>query len=259
MPHTQQNLAELQSEEHMLIQILTAKSLLPAAGAKVLDIGCGAGDLTGKLLGRGFDAYGTDLEPNWETGDSRNSTPTLTQDLQDRLRVLTLEPYRLPFEDASFDLCVSIQVLEHVQDYPAFMRELQRVLIPGGASLHLFPSRWRYLESHIEVPFAGVFQDRTYLALWAKAGIRNRYQQDQQWDTVVEDNLEFLHRFTAYYTTEQITEMVSDSGLRPEFVSREYTQFHRSPWVRFLSRLPFPGLSALYCKLTQLTLVINKA
>ena len=147
------------------------------AGAKVLDIGSGAGDLMRKLLDRGYDGYGTDLEPNWQTGDSHNSRPAPSADHQERLRVLTLEPYQLTFDDASFDLCFSIQVLKHVLDYPAIRRELRRVLKPGGTGLHLFPSRWRLLESHIDVPMADVLQQRAYLTFWAMTGIRNRFQQ----------------------------------------------------------------------------------
>src|SRR5689334_11082550 len=46
------------------------------------------------------------------------------------LRQANLES--LPFDDGAFDLVLSSQVIEHVLDAPAAMRELARVLRPGG-------------------------------------------------------------------------------------------------------------------------------
>jgi SAM-dependent methyltransferase len=52
---------------------------------------------------------------------------------------------RLPFPDAAFDAVFSSNVLEHVQDLDALLGEIQRVLRPGGLSLHLMPtSAWRF-------------------------------------------------------------------------------------------------------------------
>lgn len=48
---------------------------------------------------------------------------------------------RLSYPDAAFDLVVSTDVIEHVPDSPAMLREVARVLRPGGAALITFPSR----------------------------------------------------------------------------------------------------------------------
>lgn len=45
----------------------------------------------------------------------------------------------LSFEDASFELLASFDVLEHVPDYPAALREIARVVRPGGHLLMTFP------------------------------------------------------------------------------------------------------------------------
>lgn len=47
----------------------------------------------------------------------------------------------LPFPDASFDSAVSFQVIEHIRDDRAFLKEIHRVLRPGGVALITTPNR----------------------------------------------------------------------------------------------------------------------
>lgn len=47
----------------------------------------------------------------------------------------------LPYPDASFDSVVSFQVIEHIRDDVFFLREIERVLRPGGAALITTPNR----------------------------------------------------------------------------------------------------------------------
>ena len=75
--------------------------------AKILDFGCGAGRSVRALRARGFvNAYGYDV------GDGR----TLVAAERDHIKVGSLLDLRLPYEDNTFDLVISDQVFEHVQD-----------------------------------------------------------------------------------------------------------------------------------------------
>lgn len=60
-------------------------------------------------------------------------------------RGVVLDGTELPFEDGTFDLVFSRYVLEHVPDAGGFLREVYRVLKPGGSFLFLTPNKWHYV------------------------------------------------------------------------------------------------------------------
>ncbi len=107
--------------------------------SRICDLGCGNGNGVQEYVDLGHDAYGCDLQ--FKEGP-------LVDDLErsGRLRRITLEPYALPFEDGTFDFVFSEYVLEHVQDHDELLAEIQRVLRPGGVSLHVFAPRYSLLE-----------------------------------------------------------------------------------------------------------------
>jgi SAM-dependent methyltransferase len=99
---------------------------------RFLDAGCGDGRYFGVVAERpptervvGCDIAERILETARATAAQVGLEPELV-----RANVESL-----PFEDASFDLVLSTQVLEHVLDPPAAVRELARVLEPGGTLL----------------------------------------------------------------------------------------------------------------------------
>lgn len=115
------------------------------------------------------------------------------------------EPYRLPFDDASFDYVVSQQVFEHVKDYAATLSELRRVMKPGGVGINIFfPPRMRIREGHVFVPFASILQHRAWLHLWARLGIRNQFQEGMDAREVVNANHAYLRDHTTYYTRRRV-------------------------------------------------------
>jgi SAM-dependent methyltransferase len=72
--------------------------------------------------------------------------------------VTTYDGRKLPFPEGHFDVVLSSNVLEHVQNLPDTLRELTRVLKPGGTMLHVLPSSsWRFwstLAEFVAVPTA---------------------------------------------------------------------------------------------------------
>jgi SAM-dependent methyltransferase len=90
-------------------------------GARVLDVGCGAGQVVGRLTQAGYEAYGVDV-----------SEPSIQRARQFSERCLLYDGSRLPFPDNHFAAAGALNVLEHVEQAEAFIQEVVRVVQPGG-------------------------------------------------------------------------------------------------------------------------------
>src|SRR5262249_36111460 len=101
-------------------------------GARVLDVGCGAGQVVGRLTEGGYEAYGVDVsEPNIERARRFSS------------RCQFYDGKHLPFPDHHFASVGALNVLEHVEEPEAFIPELVRVTEPCGRVLVSRPNFMR--------------------------------------------------------------------------------------------------------------------
>lgn len=111
---------------------------------RVLDAGCGSGGLIRRLAERRADWRwtGVDLEPlACELAHARTAG---------RADIVAGSVTALPFPDESFDAVVSADVIYHVDDDGAALREFFRVLRPGGAVVINVPAH-RWLWSYHDV------------------------------------------------------------------------------------------------------------
>lgn len=170
-----------------------------SADATILDFGCGAGERVAQLRGKGLRAFGCDVaQATHPDGDMSGTVDAGV------LRRIASKPYRLPFDDRSCDVVFSVTVLEHVMDYDTALAEIARVLKPDGISVHIFPSRWKPIETHAFVPFASVCRSPWWLYLWALAGIRSPFQNGLSARETAEANARFLAAETNYLSQRRI-------------------------------------------------------
>lgn len=111
----------------------------------MLEVGCGSGGIShyfGTHPSARFEVHAVDVT------DSR-----LVFDAYDFRVVHDTE---LPYPDARFDVVLSNHVIEHVGDEAAqlrHLRELRRVLKPGGLGYLAVPNRWMLVEPHYRLAF----------------------------------------------------------------------------------------------------------
>ena len=96
---------------------------------KILDVGCGTGANL-LMLSQYGDAEGVDV--------SEDALAFCRERGLDKVRLGAGE--ELPYEDGTFDLVTALDVVEHMDDDLAGLREMRRVLRPGGRVLLFVPT-----------------------------------------------------------------------------------------------------------------------
>jgi len=90
-------------------------------GERALDVGCGVGQVVTRLTEAGYEAYGVDVsEPNIERARKFSE------------RCQFYDGKKLPFPDQHFASVGALNVLEHVEEPEAFIKEIVRVTQTGG-------------------------------------------------------------------------------------------------------------------------------
>jgi ubiquinone/menaquinone biosynthesis C-methylase UbiE len=117
------------SDLGLLYDAATEIGRLPA-GSRVLDVPCGGGvALRGLRPGQGVEYVAADIA---EAMLERTRDAAVERGVADQVDLVPADVARLPFPDADFDLVVSFTGLHCFPDPRAAVRELVRVLRPGG-------------------------------------------------------------------------------------------------------------------------------
>jgi len=105
--------------------------------ARILDVGCGEGLLVEEYRERGYEIIGADL--NYESAAVRRADVT-----------------RLPFEAATFDVVLALDVIEHLSfaEQELAIQEIERVLVSGGQFLVTVPNL-AHFSSRLSFVFTG--------------------------------------------------------------------------------------------------------
>jgi SAM-dependent methyltransferase len=102
---------------------------------RILDVGCGAGVTVLELAHAGYQASGIDIAPKMiERAQAEAQAQQITADF----RVALAEA--LPYPDASFDVLIALGLLGNIVDDRPALREMRRVLKPGGRVLLTMPN-----------------------------------------------------------------------------------------------------------------------
>ena len=171
--------ADVEYEEQILP--LVARHL--GGCRRVLDVGCGEGQVARRLTAAGCSVVGVDpVSAQLAVARERGAEPEYARASADAL----------PWKDGAFDGVVIGLALEHVHDFERALREAARVLVPGGTFL--------LLVGHplLQAPGSGWIDDREYDERYWRIGtyLREGAVVDEVAPGVA---FEFIHRPVSRY------------------------------------------------------------
>jgi len=101
-------------------------------GSRILEVGSGPDNPSSEFLASLGELHGIDPDPDVKTNRFLKSA-----------EVLGAGAY--PYDDASFDVCVSNYVVEHVEDPHNHLREIHRILKESGVYIFRTPNKYHYV------------------------------------------------------------------------------------------------------------------
>jgi len=113
----------------------------PLDGKSVIDCGCGAGEYVRALTALGADVWGIEYSPE-KIGEALRRGGVI----EGRVSVGDMEA--MEFADDRFDIALVNEVLEHVPHDDRGIREVHRILRPGGVAVIFSPNRLFPFETH---------------------------------------------------------------------------------------------------------------
>lgn len=114
----------IETERHLRRVV---RYLAPTADDRLLEVGCGRGWLTQRVQQLCPATFGIDVNPR---SIIHGVAPQLTN----------MDAVALRFDDEQFDKVYSFHAIEHIVDAEDALREMQRVLVPGGRILLVYPA-----------------------------------------------------------------------------------------------------------------------
>lgn len=167
-------------------------AIVPEAGRRTLDLGCGEGRFSRDLTAMGHRVVGLDVSP---------SMLEAAHERAPEIAVCRADAAAIPFPDASFDLVIAFLSLQDVDEAPRAIGEAARVLMAGGwlclAVVHPFSSAGRFETGEPDSAFR---VDISYLDV--------SYIED----TVVRDGLEVKFP-SAHRPLHEYVGAITDAGL----------------------------------------------
>lgn len=113
---------------------------------RLLDLGCGIG-LTLSIVSQVFpNSVGCDIDR-----DAIKATKAILKEVGVKIPVILYDGKLLPFKDNSFDIVISIEVIEHAENPDLMLKEIRRILKPDGILHITTANKWWPREPHFKL------------------------------------------------------------------------------------------------------------
>lgn len=224
---------------------------------RVLDYGCGAGQIVRELRKRDIYAFGCDVF--YEGGDYSKS---INAEFFDKGTIKRMEGDTIPFDNASFDFVINNQVFEHVENLDGVLSEIQRVLKPGAMLLSLFPDKAVWREGHCGIPFLHWFPKKSRARIYYAAGLRilgfGYHKGNKSVIRWSQDFCDWLDKWTYYRTQQEISSTYSKYFYDIKHIEDHWLQLRLGGRKSLVAWLPVSTRKLIVKKLGGMVFVARK-
>jgi len=203
------------------VAIFTAQSGKEPSNIRILDFGCGRGLLCVTLTRLGYQAYGVDIDKS--AVDEGMQFMEKHGYVKDVLGTID-EQGKTKFENDYFDIIISDQVFEHIEDILTTATEVARLTKPSGWGIHSYPACYLPVEPHIFVPFVHWLPKNKIRQYWIHFFLN--FKKKTPWDHLKHMNnkelaayyFDYLDKQTFYRLPSQVVDVFSELGFSCEQV-----------------------------------------
>ncbi len=250
---------EIRSPKHVahlhVLSVINTESyrFLPGQVVRVLDAGCGDCRLIAFLYENlplenptvTFEVFGFDVLDFWPIKNFGEAIGELMRRFpetpwEERIKHIPIES-EWPYPAGFFDIILSNQVGEHLQDHDQFFGEVARCMTPTGFSVHLFPLKHVIMEWHILIPFAHRIMNydllKAFIALCSRfrLGIFSKQPPTVTLSAFSESHAEYVVKYTKYISYSTLLSLTKQHGL---LTSMRYTKEFYTQKVRQIFSQP---------------------
>jgi SAM-dependent methyltransferase len=278
------------SQSHLLAlcNTMLKRGNLPST-VRILDMGCGDAHMLAYLArtlpplykDRNFEFYGFEVgDIGWQSDNYLERTIEFLHEQapgyswKDRIGFFSASD-SWPYQSGSFDVIISNQVFEHVQQHALVFGEIRRCLTPGGVSIHLFPLHETIYEVHAHMPFVHWIRQSGWrqklMLAFARLGLTRKYKEEMHfrgWRNLKEFAATYsavLGSMTNYKSSEQITALAEKAGLTAEFSytknffsTKLLSMFKRNPGCYALPSWIDAATFPILKRLASITLILRQ-
>lgn len=204
------------------IEYFRNKMNLKSSDMNVLDWGCGRGRSVVWLREQGYNAFGTDIDPE-PLGNCHELLSSRGLDAESIVSLMENGKEK-KFPDKFFHLSFSEGVFEHVKDIEQVATNLKSLTAPGGVGVHFFPAHRHFVEIHLFMPFLHWLPKnklrKIYISLLLLLGIGPRWKElrGKSRREQAQAYYEYIVNKTYYRTPRAIQDVFTCNKFKVDFI-----------------------------------------
>jgi SAM-dependent methyltransferase len=215
---------ELNNHEKRVINKYKKEKELENGNIRIMDWGCARGDKVAYLRSKGYKAHGVDINKKYvESGKKYFEREYKNKNIIKEIS----KDNKSGFEEGLFDIVLSTNVFEHVENLEGVVEESSRISKRGSFHFHFFPAKYHLVESHLDMPLVHWLPKREIRKKVIKAYLRLGVKPKEGWEDMrksgLEETAQVLYDYTVnsvyYRSNKEVRSIFESYGMSAKTIS----------------------------------------